>query len=87
MAICAASERTRCHQLHSENYDPLVESGQMTLLKGGEEIVPGHFGEDFSRAHGAHAGDVIRARQNPHLSQKTREVGHPERPTLAISPI
>ena len=25
----------------SWNYDPLVESGQMTLLKGGEEIVPG----------------------------------------------
>jgi glyoxylase-like metal-dependent hydrolase (beta-lactamase superfamily II) len=25
----------------SENYDPLVESGQMTLLKGGEEVVPG----------------------------------------------
>jgi len=25
----------------SENYDPLVASGQMTLLKGGEEIVPG----------------------------------------------
>jgi len=24
-----------------ENYDPLVESGHMTLLKGGEEIVPG----------------------------------------------
>jgi glyoxylase-like metal-dependent hydrolase (beta-lactamase superfamily II) len=24
-----------------ENYDPLVQSGQMTLLKGGEEIVPG----------------------------------------------
>ncbi|HTS04260.1 MAG TPA: MBL fold metallo-hydrolase [Candidatus Eisenbacteria bacterium] len=24
-----------------ENYDPLVESGRMTLLKGGEEIVPG----------------------------------------------
>ena len=24
-----------------ENYDPLVESGQMTLLRGGEEIVPG----------------------------------------------
>ena len=23
-----------------ENYDPLVESGQMTLLKGGEEITP-----------------------------------------------
>src|SRR6266404_3748247 len=25
----------------SENYDPLVESGQMILLSGGEEIVPG----------------------------------------------
>ena len=24
-----------------ENYDPLVANGQMTLLKGGEEIVPG----------------------------------------------
>src|SRR6202050_3188936 len=24
-----------------DNYDPLVESGQMTLLQGGEEIVPG----------------------------------------------
>jgi glyoxylase-like metal-dependent hydrolase (beta-lactamase superfamily II) len=25
----------------SDNYDPLAASGQMTLLKGGEEIVPG----------------------------------------------
>jgi glyoxylase-like metal-dependent hydrolase (beta-lactamase superfamily II) len=25
----------------SDNYDPLIASGQMTLLKGGEEIVPG----------------------------------------------
>ena len=25
----------------SDNYDPLVQSGQMTLLKGGEQIVPG----------------------------------------------
>jgi glyoxylase-like metal-dependent hydrolase (beta-lactamase superfamily II) len=24
-----------------DNYDPLVKTGQMTLLKGGEEIVPG----------------------------------------------
>jgi glyoxylase-like metal-dependent hydrolase (beta-lactamase superfamily II) len=24
-----------------ENYEPLIKSGQMTLLKGGEEIVPG----------------------------------------------
>ena len=25
----------------SDNYDPLVASGQLTLLKGGEEIIPG----------------------------------------------
>jgi len=31
----------------SHNYDPLVESGQMTLLKGGEEIVPGISVETF----------------------------------------
>jgi glyoxylase-like metal-dependent hydrolase (beta-lactamase superfamily II) len=31
----------------SENYDPLVESGQMTLLKGGEEIVTGISVETF----------------------------------------
>ncbi len=30
-----------------ENYDPLVETGQMTLLKGGEEIVPGISVETF----------------------------------------
>jgi glyoxylase-like metal-dependent hydrolase (beta-lactamase superfamily II) len=26
---------------YSENYDPLIESGQMTLLQGDQEIVPG----------------------------------------------
>ena len=30
-----------------DNYDPLVKSGQMTLLKGGEEIVPGISVETF----------------------------------------
>ena len=30
-----------------DNYDPLVASGQMTLLKGGEEIVPGISVETF----------------------------------------
>ena len=30
-----------------ENYDPLVESGQMTLLEGGEQIVPGITVETF----------------------------------------
>ena len=31
-----------------DNYDPLVASGQMTLLKGGEEIVPGISVETFA---------------------------------------
>jgi glyoxylase-like metal-dependent hydrolase (beta-lactamase superfamily II) len=44
----------------SENYDPLVESGQMTLLKGGEEIeiIPGISVQDFP-GHTAHMQAVI----------------------------
>lgn len=42
----------------SENYDPLVASGQMTLLKGGEEIVPGISVETF-RGHTAHMLGII----------------------------
>ncbi len=42
----------------SDNYDPLVASGQMTLLKGGEEIVPGISVETFS-GHTAHMQAVI----------------------------
>jgi glyoxylase-like metal-dependent hydrolase (beta-lactamase superfamily II) len=41
-----------------ENYDPLVESGQMTLLKGGEEIVPGVSVKTFP-GHTAHMQAVI----------------------------
>jgi glyoxylase-like metal-dependent hydrolase (beta-lactamase superfamily II) len=41
-----------------ENYDPLVESGQMTLLKGGEEIVPGISVKTFP-GHTAHMQAVI----------------------------
>ncbi len=41
-----------------ENYDPLVESGQMTLLKGGEEIVPGVTVQTFP-GHTAHMQAVI----------------------------
>jgi glyoxylase-like metal-dependent hydrolase (beta-lactamase superfamily II) len=41
-----------------ENYDPLVESGQMTLLKGGEEIVPGITVKTFP-GHTAHMQAVI----------------------------
>src|SRR5271166_2451224 len=42
----------------SENYDPLVESGQMTLLKGREEIVPGISVKTFP-GHTAHMQAVI----------------------------
>jgi glyoxylase-like metal-dependent hydrolase (beta-lactamase superfamily II) len=42
----------------SENYDPLVASGQMTLLKGGEEIVPGISVETFP-GHTAHMQGIL----------------------------
>ena len=42
----------------AENYDPLVESGQMTLLKGGEEIVPGISVKTFP-GHTAHMLAVL----------------------------
>jgi len=41
-----------------DNYDPLVASGQMTLLKGGEEIVPGISVKTFP-GHTAHMQAVI----------------------------
>jgi len=41
-----------------DNYDPLVASGQMTLLKGSEEIVPGISVKTFP-GHTAHMQAVI----------------------------
>jgi len=41
-----------------DNYDPLVQSGQMTLLTGGEEIVPGISVKTFP-GHTAHMQAVI----------------------------
>jgi glyoxylase-like metal-dependent hydrolase (beta-lactamase superfamily II) len=41
-----------------DNYDPLVQSGQMTLLKDGEEIVPGISVKTFP-GHTAHMQAVI----------------------------
>jgi len=63
-----------------DNYGPLVASGQMTLLKGGEEIVPGISVKTF-RGHTAHMLAVIirgGQNQNPHFSQNRGEVGHPQ---------
>ena len=44
-----------------ENYDPLVESGQMTLLKGGEEIVPGISVKTFRGHTASMQGIIVRA--------------------------
>ena len=51
------SERDSISYL-SDNYDPLVQSGQMTLLKGGEQIVPGVTVKTFP-GHTAHMQAVI----------------------------
>jgi glyoxylase-like metal-dependent hydrolase (beta-lactamase superfamily II) len=63
----------------SDNYDPLVESGQMKLLKGGEEIVPGISVETFP-GHTAHMQAIIvRGSQSPHpVAQDATRVGHPQ---------
>jgi glyoxylase-like metal-dependent hydrolase (beta-lactamase superfamily II) len=69
----------------SENYDPLVESGRMTLLKGGEEIVPGISVKTF-RGHTAHMQAIVvqapAAAKAPSASEPNRTaeaVRHPER--------
>src|SRR3984957_7789167 len=59
-----------------DNYDPLVQSGQMTLLKGGEEIVPGISVQRFP-GHTAHMQAVIVRGDHSHISQEQRDVGHP----------
>jgi glyoxylase-like metal-dependent hydrolase (beta-lactamase superfamily II) len=61
-----------------ENYDPLVQSGQMTLLKGGEEIVPGISVKTFP-GHTAHMQAVIvrSGGEGSHISQNQRDVGRP----------
>ena len=72
-----------------ENYDPLVESGQMTLLKGGEEIVPGVSVRTFRGHTAAMQGIIVRGNQdqsqNPHFSQSRGEMRHPS--ASIISPI
>jgi glyoxylase-like metal-dependent hydrolase (beta-lactamase superfamily II) len=71
----------------SENYDPLVASGQMTLLKGGEEIVPGIAVQTFP-GHTAHMlGIIVRSRypeaagssQSKVLSDSPRAIGERDR--------
>jgi glyoxylase-like metal-dependent hydrolase (beta-lactamase superfamily II) len=66
-----------------DNYDPLVQSGQMTLLKGGEEIVPGISVRTFP-GHTANMQAVIiqghgleRARLQAAPPARTKETGAP----------
>ena len=62
----------------SENYDPLVESGQMTLLKGGEEIVPGISVKSFP-GHTAHMlGIIVQSPSGAKARQIAESVGTPE---------
>jgi glyoxylase-like metal-dependent hydrolase (beta-lactamase superfamily II) len=62
----------------SDNYDPLVESGRMTLLKGGEEIVPGISVKTFPGHTASMLGVIVRAPgESSHISQKKRDMGHP----------
>jgi glyoxylase-like metal-dependent hydrolase (beta-lactamase superfamily II) len=69
-----------------ENYDPRVESGQMTLLRGGEEIVPGISVKTFRGHTACMQGIIVRGSQNSPPFDKLRagsvaesatRVGHP----------
>jgi len=67
------------------NYDPLVASGQMTLLKGGEEIVPGISVKTF-RGHTASMQAVIvhGSGKNPHpVAENATMVGQPSHSSAA----
>lgn len=71
------SERDQISYI-SDNYDPLVASGQMTLLKGGEEIVPGISVQTFPGHTASMQAVIVRGSQNPHpLAQDARRVRHP----------
>ena len=62
----------------SDNYDPLVASGQMTLLKGDEEIVPGISVETFRGHTASMLAIIVQGSGNPHVSQTRRDMGHPQ---------
>jgi glyoxylase-like metal-dependent hydrolase (beta-lactamase superfamily II) len=68
-----------------ENYDPLVEIGQMTLLKGGEEIVPGISVETFRGHTASMQGIIVNGR---HGLERARLQAPPqgERTERALSP-
>jgi glyoxylase-like metal-dependent hydrolase (beta-lactamase superfamily II) len=59
----------------SDNYDPLVASGQMTLLKGEEEIVPGVSVKTFP-GHTAHMLSVLVRSGHQNTAIRPREHGN-----------
>ena len=83
------SERDAISYL-SENYDPLVASGQMTLLQGGEEIVPGISVRTFPGHTASMMGVMVTAlggiprppdsgqtvSQSPYIPHGVRDMGH-----------
>ncbi|HKI26652.1 MAG TPA: MBL fold metallo-hydrolase [Candidatus Sulfotelmatobacter sp.] len=70
------SERDQISYI-SDNYDPLVASGQMTLLKGGEEIVPGISVKTFP-GHTAHMQAVIVRPSGAKAPSSPRAIGTAE---------
>jgi glyoxylase-like metal-dependent hydrolase (beta-lactamase superfamily II) len=82
-----------------DNYDPLVASGQMTLLQGGEEIVPGISVKTFpghtasmqaviirgKSPSGAKAQEILNALRGPEGPLFHNDPGHKERGTRSSS--
>jgi glyoxylase-like metal-dependent hydrolase (beta-lactamase superfamily II) len=56
----------------SDNYDPLVASGQMTLLKGGEEILPGISVETFPGHTAKMQGVIVNGRPGLEVARLPR---------------
>jgi len=93
------SERDAISYL-AENYDPLVASGQMTLLQGGEEIVPGISVSTFPGHTASMMGVMVTApggvpratgsgetaSPSLHISQRVRDMGHSAVPDPGSSP-
>jgi glyoxylase-like metal-dependent hydrolase (beta-lactamase superfamily II) len=70
-----------------DNYDPLVASGQMTLLKGGEEIVPGISVETFRGHTASMQGVIIRGGGSSHpVAQDATRVGQPRDSSSSHAP-
>ena len=67
-----------------DNYDPLVQSGQMTLLKGGEEIVPGISVQTFPGHTASMQAVIIRGCHSEEPSFGNEESGRAARSPSAV---